>query len=370
VTRRRFFSSAHARRFTLTDRLYTPRATPPAGLAALSRAWVMASRLKQAVRRAASVRLDRPVLSVGSLGVGGSGKTPFTRWIARAIARRGCSAAVLTRGYRWMDGGASPHAFLPGVGSATPVPDEARLFLNDGLAVGAHPRRAAAAAALVRAGTRPDVYLLDDGFQHRQVHRDWDLVVLSARELAAPHRPLPAGPFRESWSALERADRVAITGLDAELARGIAARSPADLGLPSGAPPALAGLVWGGLVELEEWLAGRHAARAESASGPHLAFSGIADPLSFERLLASRGLEVETHVVFPDHHRYSSVDLARLLALRPARGALVTTEKDAARLPEEWAPPGACRVARAELCLWRGEEDLLDDLARLVPGEL
>jgi tetraacyldisaccharide 4'-kinase len=233
--------------------------------------------------------------------------------------------------------------------------------------VGAHPRRAAAAAALVRAGAEPRAFLLDDGFQHRQLRRDWDLVLVSTRELAAPRRVLPAGPFREPWSALARADRVAITGLDAEGARALGERSGGSLGLPARAP-VLAGPAWVGLTELGAWLAGAREAEAASDGRPLVAFSGIADPVSFERLLASQGLAVRSHVIFPDHHRFTAADLRRLLALRPARGALVTTEKDAARLPSGWAPPGGVLVAVSELRIWRGEAELLDDLERLVPG--
>ncbi len=394
---RRFLSASHARRFALARRLYAERPAAPAALSALSGAWAAASRLHGVLRRAAAVELDRPVLSVGGLGIGGSGKTPFVRWIARTLADRGRITAVLTRGHGWVAHDARPLVLLPDAGtpdetSAKPrgvpegspakrralpdeasarwraVPDEARLFLRDGCAVGAHPRRAAAAAALVRAGARPRAFLLDDGFQHRQLLRDWDLVLLSARDLGAPRRPPPAGPFREPWSALRRADRLAITGLDADGARVLAGRSNRSLGLPPGPPPVLAGPAWVGLVELEEWLVGERGAGAGGAGAPLVAFSGVADPVSFEWLLTTQGLAVEAHVVFPDHHRFTTADRERLLALRPARGALVTTEKDAARLPAGWAPLGACLVAVTELRVWRGEGGLVDDLVRLVPG--
>jgi tetraacyldisaccharide 4'-kinase len=333
----------------------------------------MASGLRGVGARSARVALDRPVLSVGGLGLGGSGKTPFVRWLGHELARAGLAVAVLARGYGWVRACDPPMALVPGrgPGAGAAIPDEARLFLRDGFAVGAHPCRAAAAAALARAGASPDVYLLDDGFQHRRLGRDWDLVLLSARELSAPRRPLPAGPFRERWDAIARADRIAVTGLDAGSARAMAA-SHHDLGFPSGAPHALAGLAWDGAVELGEWQAGREPTEAVGPDregglgGSLVAFSGIADPPAFERLLARRGLAVAAHVVFPDHHRYRPSELERLLALRPRGGALITTEKDAARLPSGWALRGACWVARVELRIWRGADVLRGDLSRLA----
>lgn len=372
MIRRRFLHPSHARRFRLAQRIYAGAPSQPAVLAPLAALWEAASRLQIAARSAAQVALDRPVLSVGGIGLGGSGKTPFVRWLARALAREGRSAAVLTRGYGWVGARGPALALVParaavaGSLSSARVPDEARLYLRDGFAVGAHPRRASAAAALARLGVRPDVWLLDDGFQHRQLRRDRDLVLIAARELGAPRRGLPAGPFREAWRALARADRLAITGLDPGSARALAGVNRRDLGLPPGPPPVLAGNVWGGSVELEGWLAGEELDAGAPAGGPCVAFSGIADPLGFERLLLARGLAVRAHVVFPDHHRYDASDRARLLALRPAGGTLLTTEKDAARLASGWAPPGACRVVRAELRLWRGEEELVEDLRRLA----
>jgi tetraacyldisaccharide 4'-kinase len=372
MIRRRFLHASHARRFRLAQRLYADPPSPPAVLAPLATLWEGASRLQIAVRSAAQVALDRPVLSVGGIGLGGSGKTPFVRWLASALAREGRSAAVLTRGHGWVDAHGPALALVPagtavaGSPSSARVPDEARLYLRDGLTVGAHPRRAAAAAALARVGVRPDVWLLDDGFQHRQLRRDLDLVLIAARELGATRRGLPAGPFREAWRALRRADRLAITGLDEGRAGTLAGVGRRDLGLPPGPPPALAGHVWGGSVELEGWLAGEAFDAGGPAIGPCVAFSGIADPLGFERLLLARGLAVRAHVVFPDHHRYDPSDQARLLGLLPAGGTLLTTEKDAARLGSGWAPPGTCRVVRAELRLWRGEEDLVEDLRRLA----
>jgi tetraacyldisaccharide 4'-kinase len=396
VTERRFFTRAHARRFSLAERLYAGP-TPP-GLSRMASAWALTASAHGALRGAAAVRLDRPVLSVGGLGVGGSGKTPVARWVARTLAERGRRVAVLTRGYGWTTRTAAPLVLLPDAGGrraatapdrqavapgpAEPraraarsggpgwsaAPDEARLFIRDGCAVGAHPRRAAAAAALARAGVEPAAFLLDDGFQHRQLRRDWDLVVLSARELAAPRRTLPAGPFRESWSALARADRVAITGLDAEQAAALGRN-----GIPGGrslcGAPVLAGTDWVGLIGLDAWLAGERPVASTSWSGPLVGFSGIADPAAFERLLAARRLDVSLHVVFPDHHRFTSAERERLLALRPPGGALVTTEKDAARLPAGWGPAGGVLVAVTELRIWRGEAELVDDLERLVPAE-
>lgn len=409
---RRFLSPAHARRHALTRFLYRegdgvvgageegdggrpprPRddslalrvfaAAARRALESVGEAFGYALELRSSATHTARVGLDRPVLCVGGVGVGGSGKTPFVRWLGQRLLESGRTPAVLTRGYGWMRRSDAPVVLLPGVTAGayatSRLPDEAVLFVRDGLPVGAHPDRGRSAVALVRAGVRPDAYLMDDGFQHRWLGRTWDLVLVSLRDLSAPRRPFPGGPLRERWSALARADRIAITGLDATGARALAERGNAQLGLPPGDPPLQAGLEWAGMLPFEAWHghAGIWSHDPPDLEGlppelprSFLAFSGIADPGSFERLLASSGLPVPAHVVFPDHHRYSPVELARLIRLLPADGALATTEKDAARLEPGWLPPRTCWVVRARLRLWRGEGALRAELDRLVPREV
>ncbi|MBA2565884.1 MAG: tetraacyldisaccharide 4'-kinase, partial [Gemmatimonadetes bacterium] len=239
---RRYLKRAHARRARLVGALYGDEggfpgvmATRPAAnprpsrraihLAATPPAYLFerVSSVRSALAHARRIRLRRPVLCVGNVGLGGTGKTPFVRWLCRALLERGLRPAVLTRGYGWVGrrdsplvlGGSSQAELAAGAMPRPPVageiPDEAVLFLRDGVAVAAHPRRSRAAAALALHGVEPDAYLLDDGLQHRQMRADWTLALISARELAAPRRTLPAGPFREGWGALRRADRLAIT---------------------------------------------------------------------------------------------------------------------------------------------------------------
>jgi tetraacyldisaccharide 4'-kinase len=264
------------------------------------------------------------------------------------------------------------------------------LFWRAGVAVAAHPNRGRGAAALARSGLEPDVYLLDDGFQHRAIRRDWDLVLVTPRELASARKAFPAGPLRESWSALARADRIAITDVAPGEVAALATRANAELGLPTGAPPLMVGRVWGDLVELTRWQTvgdpgsdgmdpalGGGPARGSRAEGQaelnrepdsFIAFSGIANPSSFERLLLERGLDVRTHVIFPDHHRFAVRDLRRLARLAADGAALLTTEKDAARLPPAAFPAGLCWVGRTRLVLWRGEAELAAELERVACG--
>jgi tetraacyldisaccharide 4'-kinase len=384
-----------------------------------------AAAARGALAHASRARLARPVVSVGGLSAGGAGKTPVARLVAEMLRAHGARVAVLTRGHPDVRRGDPPLVVLPpregrppgrtGGGAeggarpagpdaapggarpagARPLPDQALLFARDGIPVGAHPVRARAAAALARAGATPDVYVLDDGFGHRSLERELDLVVLSWRDLHAPPRPFPAGPFREGWTSLRRTARVVIAGLDASRASALVAEARSDPPLhgprrrggdratggaapaatdaalarvtaAAGEPPILAVLEPAPAVELEAWRTG--AAEAAVAPGEAAAFSGIADPAAFERTLAQGGWRVRAHLVFPDHHRYGARDLRRAADLRPRGGVLVTTEKDAARLPPGAFPPGACAVLPVRARIVRGADALAGDLARLTGG--
>ncbi|MFN2432274.1 MAG: tetraacyldisaccharide 4'-kinase [Gemmatimonadota bacterium] len=380
---RSFLSARHAGVHAAAEALYRPPGAGGRAAAAIllpvSAVYGRLSALRSAAAHASRVRLTRPVLSVGNVGLGGTGKTPFVRWLAWRLREGGHEPAVLMRGHGAVRRSHPPLALLPPapdaeaarVASARPLPDEALLFLRDRLAVGAHPSRARAAAALVRAGARPDAFLLDDGLQHRWLHRDWDLALVSTRELRAPRRALPAGPLREPPTALGRAHRIAVTGLLEAEARELAGRTCAELGLAGRDPaalPVLAGLELAGVVGLEAWWEGALPAAA-AGHGALILFSGVADPGSFERLVQQGGLRASGHVVFPDHHRFTAAELRELAARAAPGGTLLTTGKDAARLPPAAFAPGACLVAVVRLRVWQGEDELLADVLRVVDPE-
>ena len=242
-----------------------------------------------------------PIVSVGNLAVGGSGKTPLAAWLADWFLRRRVTPGIVTNGY----------------GS-----DEVLLHRrwNPGIPVAAGRRRARAAAAAVEQGAQ--VVILDDGFQHRALARELDLVLVAA-EHPTPVRLLPRGPYREPERALRRADGVIVTRRSASF--GDARNRAVSLAAAHGLRFALVRLKAGRWRDLE-------GARAAVPEGSVLVVSGIATPRAFQQLLEREfsGMEMES-MTFGDHHDYSAADVVAIA--RRARGRpVVTTAKDAVKL--------------------------------------
>ena len=247
--------------------------------------------------------VEAPVVSVGNLVVGGSGKTPVTRWLVEELLRRGARPAVLHGGY------------------AADEPELHRAW-HPGLPVLACRDRVAAARQAIAGGAT--VLVLDDGFQHRRLARDIDLVLVPAESWARRPRLLPRGPWREPPQALARARVVAVTRkvAGAETAARVA-REAAEF-----APEAA-------VVRLRIEPAGWRLAGAESEGGAPkgdvVAVAGIANPELFLANAQAAGARVVERLIFRDHHPYSLQDIARILEL--ARGRpVVTTAKDAVKL--------------------------------------
>jgi tetraacyldisaccharide 4'-kinase len=263
-------------------------------------------------------RVPARVLSVGNLTVGGSGKTPTALWLAEALGRRGRRVALVARGY----GKRRPGVVVVGDGRALVDPaeggDEAVLLaMRSGLPVVTGERRAdAARAACDRFGC--DTIVLDDGFQHRALARDADLVLVPAEGL--PGRLLPAGPLREPPSAVARARALLALGDET----GLPARPVA----PAGMPVFVGRVVPCGVVTTTAEAA---LVVHDLASLPRdgvVAVAGVARPERFFALLERLGCRVVERVAVPDHHAYAPADLARFDGGRP----VVTTEKDLVKL--------------------------------------
>ena len=270
-------------------------------------------------------RLVRPVISIGNLSVGGSGKTPFVIALGELLTRRGISFDVLSRGYGRKSQGV---AVVDRDGSANEFGDEPLLIarkLQVPVIVSAERYEA---GLLAEKQFASKLHLLDDAFQHRRLHRDFDIVMFPAEDLG--DTLLPLGRLREPISSLRRADAVVVTGeLENEDAVRRWLRAPGNL-----------------------WRAQR-ALEVPSITGSAIAFCGIARPAQFFEALRSKGSELASTISFPDHHRYSERDIARLQREKAARGAscFVTTEKDAinlGRLAERLEPLHAARL-RLEL---------------------
>lgn len=273
-------------------------------------------------------RAPLPVISVGGIEAGGTGKTPLALELARIAVRSGFRPAILSRGYgaRSVGGRSGRNAVWK---VPDPAPEDAAIRFGDepvwlarrlaqygGLGVWVAPRRIHAARAALEAGA--DVAILDDGLQHRLLHRDGEVVTLSGRAPFGNRRLLPVGPLREPpVPALRRADVVVLGGVSAEEADGAAAQVRAYL--RPGAPI----LSWHGVPSL---VAQRGAPPA--AGEPVVLVAGIAHPERLPAALAELGHLVGEERLFRDHHRYEESDLQG----HAPEAALVTTEKDWPRL--------------------------------------
>lgn len=257
-------------------------------------------------------RVSLPVVSVGALSSGGSGKTPFVRWLARSLRARGIPVAILSRGYA-SRGGAVPRLVDPKEPDAARDGDEPALLAKTlpDVPVVVCPDRAQGAAVAAGRGAR--LLLLDDGFQHRKLHRDLDVVLWDRASEASDGRVLPAGCLREPLSALRRADVVVLVD------RGDGAPGP---------PPGEDVVTMRARV-----LCG---ARQPIPEGTRVhALSGIADPESFERALGELGLVVTGATRHADHHAWRGEDVRAAAARAQAEGAdvLAVTAKDWMRWP-------------------------------------
>jgi tetraacyldisaccharide 4'-kinase len=265
-------------------------------------------------------RLQQPVVSVGNLSVGGSGKTPIVAHLARLLIEHGERPSILSRGYgrqRPRDGVtvvSDGAGILAGVGSAGDEPLMlARALPGVPVLVGAS-RYLSGRLAEEKLGA--SVHLLDDGFQHLELGRDVDLLVIDERDLN--DQPLPVGRLREPLTMAAKADAALVNSVDDSAAERIGCA----LGLST-------------YFRVERRLGMPH--RLDGAAVPTtdrvLAAAGIARPEGFFADLASAGWNVVGTMRFPDHHRFTYRDVKRLTAAARAADAIVmTTEKDAVRL--------------------------------------
>jgi tetraacyldisaccharide 4'-kinase len=285
-------------------------------------------------------RLARPVVSIGNISVGGSGKTPFVIALGELLRQRGIEFDVLSRGYRR---NSIEITVVDPLGSPRQFGDEPLLIarkLNVPVIVGADRYRAGLLAEKKFASR---LHLLDDGFQHRQLHRDFDLVLLPQEDLS--DSLLPAGRLREPLSSLRRADAVALfEPIDVpELYRHI--------------PPDLQARV----------LKARRTVTLDWRIGRAVAFCALARPQQFFQGIKALGQEIAGQLAFRDHHRYRQADIDSLLRLREKTRAdsLVTTEKDLVNLGPLAAQLQPLRTARLKIELEAPEQALASILERI-----
>jgi tetraacyldisaccharide 4'-kinase len=255
-------------------------------------------------------RLRLPVVSVGSLSAGGSGKTPMTIALAQGLVRRGLRVDVLSRGYGRHSKAA---ARVDAGGSAEEFGDEPLLIAHEAevpVYVAAQRYEAGLLAeAALQDSVGSAVHLLDDGFQHRQLHRDVNILLLDGRDVQ--DHLLPAGNLREPLKAMSRAHIIGIPAEETEL------------------EPKLKAAGWQGIV----WRLKRHM-EVPPIDGPVVAFCGIARSEQFFAGLQAAGLHIASRIAFADHHHYKTHDLdcIRDAVRSTGASAVFTTEKDRMRL--------------------------------------
>ncbi|MGC6489433.1 MAG: tetraacyldisaccharide 4'-kinase [Planctomycetota bacterium] len=275
-------------------------------------------------------RLDVPVVSVGNLTVGGTGKTPTVAWLCELAKQRGRTPGVLARGY-----GRAPGAALNDEG----VLLQRRLpwLLQE-----QDPDRVAAGRRLVERGA--DFVVLDDGFQHRRLHRDLDVVCLDARLPFGNGHCLPAGDLREFRSGLRRAGLVLLTRADGLTREQLRARVQRVRQL-SGDPDLGVHACAHAPTSLVAQPSGEAAALDELRSRQVVLLSAIARPQSFRATVEDLGAEVVREFAHRDHHRFTPAEVdAAARAAAAADALLLTTEKDDARLEGFDAPRHVLRV--------------------------
>ena len=249
--------------------------------------------------------LNWPVVSIGNISAGGSGKTPFVIALGELLLKRGMWIDVLSRGYRRSTSGVLA---VNAAGTPEQFGDEPLLIarkLHCPVIVGENRYSAGLYAESEHGKPDNSLHLLDDGFQHRQLHRDFDIVLLNREDL--DDKLIPSGHLRESVQSLNRANAVVVD------------REFDSATIPKG--------------EFAIWRMEKKVDVPE-LNEPVIAFCGIARPQRFFSALRSAGTRVKQELTFRDHHRYCHADVKRLLEAktRVPGSILVTTEKDAINL--------------------------------------
>ena len=275
------------------------------------------------------------VVSVGNLAIGGTGKTPISAWVARALEARDLRSAIVSRGYG---------------------KDELILHKkwNPGTPIVADPDRLEAARLAGLDGA--DVVVLDDGFQHRRIARDFDIVLLSAED-TFPGYLLPNGPYREPIRSLKRADAVLVTRRTAsrQVAERVIAQAEAI------APGALTAIIH---LAPDAW----QDLRGSPVTPPDrnvLAIAAVARPIEFSQSISNMVKGAVELMSFPDHHDYQVGDIAKIRRVACER-TIAVTEKDAVKLAQYDDILGGVRVLVERVRWESGRQEIERELDKLV----
>jgi len=306
-----------------------------------------------------TTKLDRPVISVGNITTGGTGKTPLVEWVAKMLAGKGKRPCILTRGYGRKD----PHVQVivsDGYGVlASPMEagDEPYLLATNlaGLAavISSADRIAAGQEAINDFGS--DCFVLDDGFQHLRLARDLNIVTIDATNPWGGGSLLPHGRLRESREGLSRADCVVITRCDQ--VRSLDTLRSEIVKFAGNRP------IFHSHMRTSRVSSLKNGPGALSSPARLAAFCAIGNPSAFFEHLRRSGYELVLHKSFPDHHVFSQEEIDSLIKAAKEAGAnsLITTAKDAVKL-RTMSFPIPCYVLEIEISI-----ENADELARMLP---
>jgi len=308
-------------------------------LAPIGRLYGAAMQARRSLYRAGRLHvfeLGVPVISVGNLTTGGTGKTPLVEWIAHELAQTGRRVCILTRGYGRRRAGTRVIVSnaIEVLSDADRAGDEPLLLaekLQGEAAVICDADRVAAARwATENLGT--DLFILDDGFQHMRLGRDCNIVAIDATNPWGNRHLLPAGTLRESPRQLARADCIVITRADSA-SQTETLKSEINQ-FSEGRPVFLSRMRIDGLRKLSSDMKDSRVSANELKSGPVAAFCGVGNPESFFAQLRRDNYQLGHTRAFPDHHYYTQEEINALISQSAERGAhaLLTTAKDEVKL--------------------------------------
>lgn len=294
-------------------------------------------------------RLKATVISIGNLTVGGTGKTPMVIWLAEKFLAEGKRVAILSRGYRGSNGTSDEIEVM-------------KFRLQNRVPFGVGKNRYAEGRRL-ETQQAIDVVLLDDGFQHLQLARDLDILLLDATSSIERELLLPAGRLREPLAAMSRANLLVFTRTEAVPGTSEVIGKLSEFPVFAAETHLLGFRRYGGGIQMQP--------AQEIGAGPFFAFCGIGNPEAFFRDLQTWGLSISGREVFPDHHSYRQQDVSRITQGGKNAGAkaFITTEKDAQNLSGLKFEEAPLYISVIDMVV-RPEADFRNILDRLLAAKM